>query len=74
MKVLQILRKDSVHPQHINQLRYELLRTDAGRNGYVTHKLFKEIFRELNIRMPSEDQKVLFDFVRVPQARGAHER
>ena len=67
VKVLQILRKNAVHPQHINQLRYELLRTDPGRNnGYVTPKLFKEIFRELNIRMPSDDQKVLCDFVRVP--------
>jgi hypothetical protein len=64
--VLQVLRKNSVHPQHINQLRYELQRTDAGRSGFVTSKLFKDIYRELNIRMPSDDLKMLHDFVKVP--------
>lgn len=73
MKVLQVLRKNSVNPQHINQLRYELLRIDSNKTGTVTSKVFKDIFRELNIRMPSDDQRMLYDFLRIP-SRGAHDR
>ena len=60
MLLVEMLRSCSVSPQQINLLRYEIMRT--SRSTVVTQKLFREVFRAINIRMPMFEQKVFLEF------------
>ena len=45
-------------------LRFELLR--LSKSDHVTMKLFREVFRAINVRMPMAEQKVFQEFLMLP--------
>ena len=63
--VLQLLKKYKVSPQVVNGVRYEMFRYDTARNNLIYGKQFKEIYRQFNIRMTVEDQKYVYEYLRL---------
>ena len=51
-RMLGLIRKNHVNPQLLNMLRYELFRIDVDRTMLIASKTFKDIYRNLNIKMP----------------------
>lgn len=72
MSIIEMLRACNVSPQQINQLRYEIQRT--SRSNVVTQKLFREVFRNINIRMPVFEQKAFLEFFLTGQVKQANKK
>lgn len=64
-RMLGILRKNHIDPQLLNMLRYELYRLDTDRTMLVPSKTFKDIYRNLNIKMSLEDFNFFMEFMKL---------
>lgn len=64
-RVLQLFRKNHVESQLVNMLRYELYRIDTDRTMVVPSKTFKDVYRNLNIKMPLEDFNLLMEYMKI---------
>ena len=71
-KMLGIMRKNHVDPQLLNTLRYELYRLDQDRTLLVPSRTFKDLYRNLNIKMPLDDFNFFVEFMKL-NARGYKE-
>ena len=64
-RVLQLFRKNHVEPQLVNMLRYEVYRMDTDRAMIIPSKTFKDVYRNLNIKMPLEDFNLLMEYMKI---------
>ena len=64
-RMLGIIRKNHVDPQLLNMLRFELYRIDQDRTMLIPSKTFKDIYRNLNIKMPLEDFDFFVEFMKL---------
>jgi len=64
-RVLQLFRKNHVQPQLVNMLRYEVYRIDTDRTMVIPSKTFKDVYRNLNIKMPLEDFNLLIEYMKI---------
>lgn len=46
-------------------LRYELFRIDVDRTMLIPQKTFKDVYRNLNIKMPLEDFNFFLEFMKI---------
>ena len=46
-------------------MRYECYRFDTGSKDVMLGKQFKDIYRHFNIRMSVEDQRLVYDFLKI---------
>jgi hypothetical protein len=46
-------------------LRYEIFRIDGDRTMLIASKTFKDIYRNLNIKMPLEDFNFFIEFMKM---------
>ena len=46
-------------------LRYEVFRIDVDRTMLIASKTFKDIYRNLNIKMPQEDFNFFIEFMKM---------
>ena len=51
--------------QLLNMLRYELFRIDQDRTMLVPQKTFKDIYRNLNIKMPLDDFNFFVEYMKM---------
>jgi hypothetical protein len=63
--VLSKVKDYKINPQLLNGVRYETYRLDTGCKDWMFGKQFKDIYRNFNIRMSVEDQKLVYNFLRV---------
>ena len=49
----------------MNMLRYEIYRIDLERTMLLPSKTFKDIYRNLNIKMPIEDFNIFMEFMKL---------
>ena len=59
------MRKNHIDPQLMNMLRYELFRLDVDKTMLIPSKTFKDIYRNLNIKMPLEDFSFFIEFMKL---------
>lgn len=64
-RVLSIIRKNHIDQQLFNMLRYEIFRIDVDRTMLMPSKTFKDIYRNLNIKMPLEDFNYFIEFMKL---------
>ena len=59
------MRKNHIDPQLMNMLRYEIYRIDQDRTMLIPSKTFKDVYRNLNIKMPLEDFNFFIEFMKL---------
>lgn len=64
-RMMGIMRKNHVDPQLMNMLRYETYRIDQDRTMLLPSKTFKDIYRNLNIKMPLEDFNFFIEYMKL---------
>lgn len=64
-KMIGIMRKNHVDPQLMNMLRFEIYRLDTDRTMLIPSKTFKDVYRNLNIKMPLEDFNFFIEYMKL---------